>query len=273
MVKGKKGLLVGIIVPFFLSFLTVYSEEAPQATKEETPRISIITSVYNGDLFIENFLADIVQQTVFKQCELIMINANSPGKEEETIKKYMERYPNIIYKKLAKDPGVYGVWNIGVKMARGEFITNANLDDHLKFDCYEVHMKVLEQNPGVDLVYSDFYITKILNDTFDKNSATQRSVMPEFSPKLMKVALPNNHPMWRKKMHDKYGFFDEKYLSAGDWEFWLRAVEVGAKFMRVPGIYGLLYDNPVGLSNNKDNGVLMTKERAEIYHRFKHMFV
>src|SRR5581483_10009648 len=71
------------------------------------PRVSIITSMYNGDEYIEEFLADIVRQTIFKQCELILINANSPGHEEKIIQKYMNRYSNIIYIKLNYDPGIY----------------------------------------------------------------------------------------------------------------------------------------------------------------------
>ena len=70
------------------------------------PKISIITSVYNGDQFIEGFLADITRQTIFDQCELIMINAGSPGNEESVIKKYMTQYSNIIYKRLDFDPGL-----------------------------------------------------------------------------------------------------------------------------------------------------------------------
>src|SRR3990167_11330890 len=95
----------------------------------QPPPISIITSVYNGGQFINGFMEDITQQTIFDQCELIMINANSPGNEEAVIKKYMQKYPNIIYKKLDKDPGLYAVWTLAIQMAQGEYITNANLDD------------------------------------------------------------------------------------------------------------------------------------------------
>ena len=66
--------------------------------------------VYNGDEFIEGFLADITRQTIFDQCELIIINANSPGNEEPVIKKYMAQYPNIVYKRL--DQGSRNLWNM-----------------------------------------------------------------------------------------------------------------------------------------------------------------
>ena len=93
------------------------------------PRVSIITSIWKGDDFIEGFLADITDQTVFPQSELILINPSSPGNEEPIIKKYMEKYPNIVYLKLPQDPGLYACWNMGIKAARADFVTNANLDD------------------------------------------------------------------------------------------------------------------------------------------------
>ena len=42
----------------------------------------------DADEFIEPYLEDITRQTIFKdKCELILINANSPGNEEPIIKK------------------------------------------------------------------------------------------------------------------------------------------------------------------------------------------
>lgn len=218
------------------------------------PLVSIITSVYKGDHYIAQFMKDITQQTIFEKCELIMINANSPDHEDKIIRKYMNRYPNIRYLKLDHDPGLYAVWNLGIKMARAEFITNANLDDRLKIDCYQAHLNALIKNPHIDLVYSDYYITNKPNETFKKNSKIKRITVAEFSPStLTKSCLPNNHPLWRKSMHGKYGLFDETYKSAGDWEMWLRAVEGGAKFLKVDGVYGLFYINPQGLSTCQYN--------------------
>ena len=51
--------------------------------------------MYDGDEFIEPFLEDITSQTIFDNCELILINANSPGNEEKIINK-----PKYIYCKL-----------------------------------------------------------------------------------------------------------------------------------------------------------------------------
>lgn len=238
----------------------------------DNPKISIITSVYNGDQFISGFMADIVAQTIFDQCELIMIDANSPGNEYAVIKEYMERYPNIVYLRLDQDPGLYAVWNMAIKMARGKYITNANLDDRLKFDCYETHAQALDANPDIDLVYSDFYVTYNPNETFARNRHHHVRTMAEFSAANMKEPLPNNHPMWRKPLHGRCGCFDTTYRYVADYEFWLRAVELGAVFMKVPGIYGLYYFNPTGVSTNNSNGRAIKTEEARIYARYCYLF-
>jgi GT2 family glycosyltransferase len=59
--------------------------------------------------------------------------------------------------------------------------------------------------------------------------------------------------MWRKSCHERWGYFDEQYFAAGDFDLWLRFVEGGAQFKKVPGVYGVHYSNPKGLSTNESN--------------------
>lgn len=245
-----------------------------QFTRAFDPRVSIITSIYKGDFFIAGFLQDITQQTIFDECELILINANSPGNEEETIAPYLQRYKNIKYIKLSEDPGIYGVWNLGIKLARAEYVTNANLDDRLHFECYQKHAQFLDDNPDVDLVYSGCYFTRVANETFEHNSSQGDTVLhsvTEFNRFKMFVdgyPFPNNHPMWRKSMHIKYGLFDATYKSSGDMEMWLRAAFLGdAKFEYYPEILSLYYSNPLGLSTRPDSLVYKENDRIKKTYR------
>lgn len=252
----------------------VYGGEIENDTTKvsDLPKISIITSVYNGDEYIEDFMKDITRQTIFKdKCELIIINANSPGKEEETILKYERQFPeNIKYKKLEEDPGIYGVWNLGIDMAEGEYITNANLDDRKAINSLEIHAKKLYKTPEVDLVYSDSLITDRPNETMEQNSSMgRRYTFPEFSLDNLKIMnMPHNNPMWRKSIHEKYGKFNDKYKSAGDWEMWLRAANKGSKFMKINSTLGLYYFNPTGISTNPENNSWKKKEEKEIYNLY-----
>lgn len=252
----------------------VYGEKVKQVSTSELPKISLITSVYDGDEYIRPFLEDITRQTIFQEkCELILINANSPGNEDEVINEYLEKYPdNIVYHKLEEDPGIYGVWNMGVEMATGEFLTNANLDDRKAPHALEAHARALYADPTVDLVYGDMLITDKGNETWENNTSNGRAYnMPEFSVESLKmVNMPHAAPMWRKSVHEKHGLFNEKYRSAGDWEMWLRAAHGGSVFKKLQvAPVGLYYFNPGGISTNPDNFSWKRKEEEEIYETYK----
>jgi GT2 family glycosyltransferase len=254
--------------------ILVYVSAVMMAEQEAIwPRISIITSLYKGDEFIAGFLSDITRQTIFDQCELIIINANSPGDEEPIINAYREKFPNIVYKRLDYDPGLYGVWNMAIAMARGEFITNANVDDRRNPLSLAMHLQALEENLHVDLVYSDFYVTFKPNETFDSNTH-QYAIMPdEFSPNVLYKCITGPQPMWRKSAHTKYGYFDETFASAGDFEMWNRAVSQGAKFKKVPGLSGLFYYNPKGLSTDTAHATLQQAELERINALYSYMWI
>ena len=250
----------------------IAGEKLQKVNLSDIPKVSIITSIYNGDEFIEPFLQDITRQTIFEEkCELILINANSPGNEEQVINKYLEKYPNnIVYKKLDEDPGIYGVWNLGVEMATGDYLTNANLDDRKAPWSLERHAKMLFTNKDVDLVYADMAITNKPNETWEVNTAgTQKYNFPEFSyDNLKMINMPHASPMWRKTIHDKHGMFNDKYRSAGDWEMWLRAAAAGSKFKKIHDCLGLYFFNPKGISTNPDNFDWKREEEREIYETY-----
>ena len=241
-----------------------------KVSKEELPKISVITSVYNGDEFIKPFLEDITSQTIFDNCELILVNANSPGNEEKVINEYLKKHDNIVYKKLDADPGIYGTWNYALEFATGEFVTNANLDDRKVGDSLEKHAKELYLNPDVDLVYADMLITDSPNETFNDNSSNGRKyTFPEYSFENLKmVNMPHASPMWRKTIHDKCGFFDAKYKSAGDWEMWLRAASKGSSFKKLNDVLGLYYFNPKGISTDPENFDWKREEEREIFEKY-----
>ena len=252
---------------------TVLGEKIVTVDSKDLPKISIITSVFDGDEFIRPFLEDITRQTVFKDnCELVMINANSPGSEEEVILEFKEKFPdNIVYKKLDEDPGIYGVWNLGIEMSTGEYLTNANLDDRKAPNSLEKHAKELFLNEDVDLVYADMVITDKPNETWETNNSNGRKYnFPEFSfDNLKMVNMPHASPMWRKTIHEKHGLFEPKYRSAGDWEMWLRAASQGSKYKKINDTLGLYYFNPTGISTNPDNFDWKREEESGIYEKYK----
>ena len=72
--------------------------------------------------------------------------------------------------------------------------------------------------------------------------------------------------MWRRKLHDELGWFDTRYRSAGDYEFWMRCLDAGKKFYKINDPHVVYYQNPKGLSTRPDTrGVA---EAMDIHKRY-----
>jgi glycosyltransferase involved in cell wall biosynthesis len=253
-----------------------YGQSVKKLTVKDLPKISLITSVFDAEEHIDQLMENVTKQTIFQdKCEWIILNANPLEKnyEEEVILKYVEKYPkNIIYKRLDNDPGVYGTWNEAIRLATGEFVTNINCDDRRALWALEKQARSLVTNPDVDLVYNDSYIVHESNTNWGDIDpvSTQRYNFDEFSKDAMlRGNLPHNNPMWRKQIHDKHGMFDDKYKSAGDWEFWLRCVFAGSKFKKLPDVLGIYYFNPNGISTNPENNSWKQKEEKEVFMKYR----
>lgn len=253
----------------------VAGEQQPEMSIESLPKISIFASVYNSDEYIEQYLEDITRQTIFKEkCELVLVNPNSPGNEEKIIKQYMEKYPNIVYKKLDHDPGIYDTWNEAIKLCSGDYVTNANLDDRKAPNSIEKHAKMLFSSPDVDLVYADSYIMNEPNKRWeDIKQDTQKYNFEHFSIEAMlRGNPPHNNPMWRKSLHEKNGWFNQKYRSAGDWDFWLRCAFNGAKYKKINETLGIYYFNPKGMSTNPEHNSWKREHEKEIFTNYLNIY-
>jgi glycosyltransferase involved in cell wall biosynthesis len=237
------------------------------------PKVSIITSVFDGDKFIGPFLKDITSQTYFSNCELVLVDCNSPGNERQVIESYAELHENIKYIKLQEDPGVYGAWNEAIRQSTGEFITNANLDDRRCTLHIEELVRTALAYKDCDLFYSPCLVTNEENETYNENSS-QGQVYPtyEFTREGMVKCLPGPMPLWKRDLHDKHGYFDESYKSAGDWEMWLRFVAGGSKFKLTPTVLGLYYHNPFGLSTSVDNKNNKLVEEKKVFRKYRNLF-
>jgi len=259
----------------------VLGREVQEVSLKEIPRISIITSVFNAKEQLSGFLQDIKKQTIFdSRCELILIHpfeSKDFEEEKKIIDEFAKTCHNLKYVNPNKpDNGVYSAWNVGCRLASGEYLTNANVDDRKRIDSLEYHARELFLNPDIDLVYADSFITDKPNEVFEKNSSGGRAYnFPQFSyDNMLLVNAPHQCPMWRKSIHEKHGYFDENnYKSAGDWEMWLRIAQKGSKFLKINEILGLYYFNPVGISTNPENNTWKQVEEQKVYSIYKDLKV
>ena len=83
--------------------------------------VSIIMPTYNCEKFIESSIKSVIDQT-YQNWELIIVDDCSTDSTKKIVKKYMDKYKNILYKLLLKNSGAAVARNTGIKMAKGKYI-------------------------------------------------------------------------------------------------------------------------------------------------------
>jgi len=215
-------------------------------------KIDIITSLYKAEDHIENFLLNVASQTIFNQCCLNIVNCCGE-KEDEFIKKFQEAYPDQVkYYKFEECVSIYETWNFLIRYSENRFITNWNVDDRRTNSNLERHFFNINLFDA-DLVYGGYLETNIANDQFDSPSNKRPwRILPHSHANLLQYNYIHCGPMWRRSLHNQFGFFSEDLNSASDYEFWLRCSAGGANFKDIQEYMTLYYRNPSGASSSYD---------------------
>lgn len=108
--------------------------------------ISVIIPVYNCENYIENCVESILTQKG-KDYEVILINDGSTDNSSNICKSIQKKCNNVfLYEQ--KNKGVSSARNLGIKKAKGKYITFIDSDDYIDSNYFEeVHRIIKNDNP------------------------------------------------------------------------------------------------------------------------------
>ena len=217
---------------------------------------------------MRGLLEDLENQTIANRMEIVVVDTDSPTNERAIVEEFQRRYDNIVYVRTGKRENSHTALNRCIDLARGKYLTLACVDDRHKADAYERMVAVLEARPDIALVYANSYVTVTENETFEKHTAVEKYRWADFDPhQLLYGCFMGPQPMWRKNLHERYGWFDESLASAGDWDFWLRMAK-GETFLHIDEFLGLyLYSQT---SSEHRDPQLSRREAQQVQQRYIH---
>lgn len=99
-------------------------------------KISVVVPVFNCDYFLQDALDSIVNQTIFEDIEVIMVDDGSTDDSKHIIDKYALDFENF-YAYHIENKGVTFARNYGIDLAKGEYIHFMDADDYLPCEAYE----------------------------------------------------------------------------------------------------------------------------------------
>jgi len=179
-------------------------------------KVSIITISYNSEKTIKATLDSVVSQT-HKNIQHIIID----GKSNDDTISICSNYPHLFKIISEKDKGVYDAFNKGLKIASGDVVGFLNSDDIFHSN-NSIQNIVKGFSDKIDGVFGNL---KFYNKN---NKVIRKWISKPFRIGAFEKAWMPPHPTFycRKKIYDKYGYYDDSFKIAGDFELMLRFIEL-----------------------------------------------
>jgi glycosyltransferase involved in cell wall biosynthesis len=221
--------------------------------ENQFPSAAVICSLYKVEEYLDTFLSNIRSQEYFHAVEFCFILCAGDEFEIAKLKKFTDDHSNCKLIVEQERIGIYKAWNLGVQHTSAPVITNWNADDSRRPDSLRRQIQTLNRYSFIDVVYQDLYVTlepKLPWSILEKVGRKTKLPSVSVGGLLQGYNAPHNAPMWRRSLHDEIGYFDEKYHSSGDYEFWLRAAMANKLFLKDREPHVSYYVNPQGLSTS-----------------------
>lgn len=180
------------------------------------PRMSVIIPVFNGEKYLAKTLDSLVAQTC-RDFEVIIVDGASTDMTLEIISNYSKLVTTLISE---PDNGMYEAVNKGLKIAKGEILAYLNSDDIYNSNAVNTVLKNFSENSTYNVIYGN------LEFIDNKNKKIKKIIYPKILLPLMKGAafsmVGQPSVFWRRKVHNKVGYFNTNYKYAADQEFFSR---------------------------------------------------
>jgi GT2 family glycosyltransferase len=173
-----------------------------------SPRVSVVTPVFNRAAFIGKAIESVQRQT-FTDWEYIIVDNGSTDQTREVVKSYAQQDPRI--RLIENDRNIIALsLNLGVRAAKGKYISQLDSDDEYLPGTLETMVAELESHPtwGIAIGYYEL---------MDEAG----TVLPEFGVirhleynrnNILRVDGAGAPRMWHRSVIMEFGGFDEKEL-------------------------------------------------------------
>jgi glycosyltransferase involved in cell wall biosynthesis len=199
-----------------------------------TPKVSVVTTVYNGEPYLDRAIPGIVGQS-FTDFEWILVDDGSQDRTPEILQDLASRDSRV----RVFSPGRLGITaaaNYGVSQARGEYIARHDFDDRSYPERLQLQVAVLDARPEVGVVGGYYVLVdENRNERYLRMPPTEHSAI--IAAMAKSIPLANTIAMFRRRVWSESGGYPE-VADLEDQLLWLSAAKLGWRFANVPEVLG-----------------------------------
>ena len=206
------------------------------ATFHYQPKISIAMPVYNFEEKWLRLCIDSILNQVYTNWELCMADdASTDPNVKKILTEYQQLDERIRVVFREQNGHISEATNSALAIATGEFVALLDNDDELAINAFYEVVKVLNENPELDLIYSD-------EDKIDMDgNRSDPAFKPDWSPDLLLGTNYISHlGVYRRSILEEIGGFRKGYEGSQDYDLVLRFTEKTTK-ERITHIPKVLY--------------------------------
>lgn len=179
------------------------------------PTISVVLPVHNGSRYLDQSISSVVGQTC-GDWELILVDDASTDDTPSKIAAWTAKDSRIKAIRLDENRKLPGALNEGFRRAAGEFFTWTSDDNWFAPDALARMLEFLDSGPDVDVVYAAYTLV----DEAGSPIGTEPAQPPE---ELAVYNCVGPCFLFRRRVLEDLGGYDEQLFLAEDYDFWLRA--------------------------------------------------
>jgi glycosyltransferase involved in cell wall biosynthesis len=220
--------------PEWVSLTKTTEEELAQQKEmvfDYMPKLSVVIPAYKTpERFLSAMLDSLLAQT-YTNWEVCVADGSPKGEGvERVLKRYAMKDERFRYVILGENKGISGNTNAAIEMATGDFIVLADHDDTLAPDALFECVKAINQDPEIDVVYTDEDKLDI-----DGGELFEPHFKPDFNPDLLTSVNYICHLfVVNHELLLEVGLFKEEFDGAQDYDFILRCTEKARKICHIP---------------------------------------
>lgn len=189
----------------------------------DIPLISIITPIYNSEIFLEAAIMSVQGQT-YSNWELILIDDASLDGSANIAREFYLEDPRIIYEKLPVNRGPAVSRNRAIQLAKGEYIAFLDSDDFWAPDKLEMQLDFM-QRKNCDVSFSSYLLVDAKGDSLGRKVVAMPALT--YDKLLRNNYIGNLTGMYRSGTIGKV--FCAEIRKRQDWGLWLEAIKRSGK--------------------------------------------
>lgn len=222
----------------------------------QTPKISLIMSVYNGEDYLEEAIDSVLKQS-FTDWELIVINDCSTDSTPEILSRYAAQDARVHVHTNEVNLRLPSSLNKAMTYAQGKYIARMDADDICLPDRLEKQYAFMEENPDVDLSSCRFMTLK--NGVFASGGCGGKWDLDSVKALLL-VTNPILHPgiIAKADVIRSLGY-DKTFTCTEDMELWTRFIMTGHTVQILPE-YLMIYR----LHDKQITATTLERQRKEV---------